>query len=327
MRKESVSQLTGAWSLADLYMDAYNKGGIPMPRRSTCFIALVALLFTFSAHAAAFLKFDGVDGESQDKAHKGWIDVVSWSWGESQPSARGSGKCDLQDIVVVKEVDKASPQLRRMASSRTVIPQAIVEISGERHLLQNVKIKGVQPAVSPDGTQAEQISLNFARCATHAAAVLSPAAHKHKGELKLQAPGSKPVLIGLLLPAVQKVRDAAVPQAALDEILIGLSLEGPGKAKLLLQGGSQAATLLQRAFQTQQKLDFLEVSRKDQPHMKIKMTEVLITSYQTGGSSGIPSESLAHFPKVEMNRAVQLELKYKSMEGNPATFQDVASSW
>jgi type VI protein secretion system component Hcp len=298
-----------------------------MPRRSTCFIALVSLLLTFSAHGAAFLKFDGVDGESTDDKHKGWIELQSFSWGANQPSARGSGKCSMQDFHFVKRADKASPTLSRMASSSTVLPQAIVELDGERHLLQNVKIKSARPTVSPDGTTSEQISLNFARCATHAAPTLAPAAHKHKGELKLEAPGSKPVLIGLLLPAVQKVREAAVPQAALDEILIGLSLDGPGKATLLLQGGSQAATLLQRAFQTQQKLDFFKISRKDQPHMQIELKEVYITSYQTGGGS-LPSESMSlNFAKIEMNRAIKLELKYKSMEGSAAAFHDVASSW
>ena len=28
----------------------------------------------------AFLKLDGIDGESQDKEHKGEIDILAWSW-------------------------------------------------------------------------------------------------------------------------------------------------------------------------------------------------------------------------------------------------------
>ena len=34
-----------------------------------------------------FLKLDGIPGESVDAKHKGEIDVLSWSWGESQPIA------------------------------------------------------------------------------------------------------------------------------------------------------------------------------------------------------------------------------------------------
>ena len=30
-----------------------------------------------------FLKVDGIEGESQDSKHKGEIEVVSWSWGET----------------------------------------------------------------------------------------------------------------------------------------------------------------------------------------------------------------------------------------------------
>jgi type VI secretion system secreted protein Hcp len=40
-----------------------------------------------------FLKIDGIEGESLDEKHKGEIDVLSWSWGESQegPTTGGGG--------------------------------------------------------------------------------------------------------------------------------------------------------------------------------------------------------------------------------------------
>jgi len=34
---------------------------------------------------AAYIKFDGIDGESQDKDHKEWIDILSFSQGMHQP--------------------------------------------------------------------------------------------------------------------------------------------------------------------------------------------------------------------------------------------------
>jgi type VI protein secretion system component Hcp len=45
------------------------------------------------------IKFDGVDGESAHKDHKGEIQVISWSWQVSNPSApfgggSGQGKGD-----------------------------------------------------------------------------------------------------------------------------------------------------------------------------------------------------------------------------------------
>ena len=40
----------------------------------------VLVLTPLLAHSAAYLKFDGVDGESKDKDHKGWIDIDSMSY-------------------------------------------------------------------------------------------------------------------------------------------------------------------------------------------------------------------------------------------------------
>ena len=39
-----------------------------------------------------FLKLDGIPGESIDDKHKGEIDVLSWSWGESQRAAASAGR-------------------------------------------------------------------------------------------------------------------------------------------------------------------------------------------------------------------------------------------
>ena len=62
-----------------------------------------------------FLKLDGIEGESIDARHKGEIDVLGWSWGLSEPasaqSGAGAGKVKIQDIVIQKQVDVASPLL------------------------------------------------------------------------------------------------------------------------------------------------------------------------------------------------------------------------
>ncbi len=38
-----------------------------------------------------FIKIDGIDGESQDSMHKGEIEVLSFSWGETRTGAQGGG--------------------------------------------------------------------------------------------------------------------------------------------------------------------------------------------------------------------------------------------
>ena len=68
----------------------------------------------------AFLKLDGIKGESTDDKHKGEIDILSFSWGLSQASAGsaagaglggGVGKAHFQDITITKKVDAATPLL------------------------------------------------------------------------------------------------------------------------------------------------------------------------------------------------------------------------
>jgi type VI secretion system secreted protein Hcp len=65
----------------------------------------------------AFLKIDGIKGESQDSKHKGEIDIMSYSFGVNQVgthamgSGGGSGKASFQDLHIVKRTDSASPLL------------------------------------------------------------------------------------------------------------------------------------------------------------------------------------------------------------------------
>jgi type VI secretion system secreted protein Hcp len=64
-----------------------------------------------------FLQITGIAGESTDAKHKGWLDVESWTWGETNPvtapagSGAGAGKVQLQDFHFTTGVSKASPAL------------------------------------------------------------------------------------------------------------------------------------------------------------------------------------------------------------------------
>ena len=54
----------------------------------------------------AFLKIDGIPGESSDDKHKDWIEILSYSHGVSQSGsgsrssggARSAERCDHQDF-------------------------------------------------------------------------------------------------------------------------------------------------------------------------------------------------------------------------------------
>ena len=38
-----------------------------------------------------FLKLDGIDGESAQKGHENQIDLLSWTWGESNSGSSSDG--------------------------------------------------------------------------------------------------------------------------------------------------------------------------------------------------------------------------------------------
>jgi type VI secretion system secreted protein Hcp len=66
----------------------------------------------------AFLHLDGVTGESTDDAYKTWIEILSFSWGLSNPTTPGSatggsgaGKVSLSDFSISKTLDSSSPSL------------------------------------------------------------------------------------------------------------------------------------------------------------------------------------------------------------------------
>jgi type VI secretion system secreted protein Hcp len=64
-----------------------------------------------------YLQITGIAGESKEAKHKDWIDVLSWSFGESNAGAAaagggaGAGKVQMSDFNFMKATSKASPKL------------------------------------------------------------------------------------------------------------------------------------------------------------------------------------------------------------------------
>ena len=64
-----------------------------------------------------FFRIAGIEGESTDAKHKGWIDVESWSWGETNSGSAhsgaggGAGRVTAEDLSFTTRVSKASPKL------------------------------------------------------------------------------------------------------------------------------------------------------------------------------------------------------------------------
>lgn len=128
---------------------------------------------------AAYIKFDGVDGECQDKDHKGWSDLQSFSQGISQPgrgatgAARRRGDVILEDIACTKELDKSSPKLAESMCKGKVFPKVEIHLTASytdegrktyySYELKNVLVTSyvVAGAGQSEAVPAETFSLNF----------------------------------------------------------------------------------------------------------------------------------------------------------------------
>jgi type VI secretion system secreted protein Hcp len=82
----------------------------------------------------AFLKLDGIPGESQKDNHKGEIDIMSFSWGASNSTSVGTGtgastgKVSVSDFSVMKSSDSSSPNLFQKCCDGTVVTSADVTL-------------------------------------------------------------------------------------------------------------------------------------------------------------------------------------------------------
>lgn len=119
----------------------------------------------------AFLKIDGIPGESTDSNHKDWIEVLSFSHGVSQKGAgsmsSGGGasaeRCDHRNFVVVKNLDKASPLLAEHCCSGKHIKNVVLSLNragGDKVQYMEYKLTdAIIASYQPGGSSSGQSSL------------------------------------------------------------------------------------------------------------------------------------------------------------------------
>ena len=127
----------------------------------------------------AFLKIDGIEGESSNVKHKGEIEVLSFSWNIKQSISSvggggGTGKAEASDFSIVKHIDKASPQLMVAVCSGEHFRDALFTVEepkgarggGAAFLkikLSDVLISSFQTGGGGSDQPMDQVSLNFAK--------------------------------------------------------------------------------------------------------------------------------------------------------------------
>jgi type VI secretion system secreted protein Hcp len=130
----------------------------------------------------AFLKVEGIPGESKDEKHPDWIEILSYSHGFSQPPSNtvssvggaGSGRVNMQDFSVVKHIDKASAKLAEACCTGKHIPSVILEIcraGGDKlkymeYKMSDTMVSGVRPGGTSQGgdeVPLEEVAFNFGK--------------------------------------------------------------------------------------------------------------------------------------------------------------------
>ncbi len=127
---------------------------------------------------AAYIKFDGIEGEAKDDKHKGWSDLSSFSQLITKPGAgtgatRRRGDVILEDLTCVKELDKASPKLAERVCTGKVFPKVEIHVTASytdsnrvtyyAYELKNVQIVSYQVsgAGQSEDVPMEEFALNF----------------------------------------------------------------------------------------------------------------------------------------------------------------------
>jgi type VI secretion system secreted protein Hcp len=128
-----------------------------------------------------FLKIDGIKGESKDAKHRNEIELLSWSWGESNAgttfplggSGGGSGKVSVQDINFHHKIDKATPLLLKQAAGGTHIKKVelyVRQSAGKKtqpdyltYTLTDCLVSSISHGGSGESLPTESISLNFTK--------------------------------------------------------------------------------------------------------------------------------------------------------------------
>jgi type VI secretion system secreted protein Hcp len=126
-----------------------------------------------------YLKITGIDGESTDSAHKGEIEVLSFSSGVTMPispnSTAGSKtreRANLSDLTITKVVDSASPALFKAVCAGTHLTEAILSVNRAdgngnkveylKYTLNDVVLSNYQAAgADGNGMPIENVSINF----------------------------------------------------------------------------------------------------------------------------------------------------------------------
>ncbi len=126
---------------------------------------------------AAYIKFDGVDGESKDKGHEKWTDLETLDHTIHKPgegatgAARRRGTVLVDDVKCSKLLDKSSPKIAEAVLKGKIFPKVEIHLtvsttdSGREtfmsYELQNVMVTSYDVSGAGQSKPSEHFRLNF----------------------------------------------------------------------------------------------------------------------------------------------------------------------
>ena len=92
------------------------------------------LILALPTFGAAFIKFDGVDGEVMAAGHEKWIELTSLQNEDGTPvtAMLDQGRVRISSSSLVTQLD-------RLCQSRASLGNVLVDIDGTRHILRNAR--------------------------------------------------------------------------------------------------------------------------------------------------------------------------------------------
>ena len=129
---------------------------------------------------SGYIKIGDIKGESTEPDHKDWINLLSVSQGVSRSvpvgasgSTRQRSSATLEDIVLVKELDKSTPKLVESICKGTNFAEVQIHLTtsseGEKRIpymvwtLSNARVTSYSVSGSTDGgtVPTESLSINY----------------------------------------------------------------------------------------------------------------------------------------------------------------------
>jgi type VI secretion system secreted protein Hcp len=130
----------------------------------------------------AFLKVDGLDGESNDSKHKGEMEILSFHWGVTQAitgttSSTGTftgQRADLSPLIVTKQLDKASAKAAQACAAGDHFASAVLTLNragGDKQPYMEYKLSDVLissyrvggSAQGDGGVPLEEVAFNYGK--------------------------------------------------------------------------------------------------------------------------------------------------------------------